>query len=311
MHSDISAIIPAYNAQSFLRQTLDSLLAQTLPPKEIIVVDDGSTDETASIAEAMAREHGHIRLVRQPNAGGARARLRGMQTASHPLLYFIDADDVALPDALERLAKGFNASPQASLCYGSAQMIDATGEPISTPQNCPPGHGPTLSEQLWRNHITTTGCALIAQEHLPAQALDHALAIGQDQIMWAHLAAGAPFYHIGGAPVLQYRKHEMNTTLKQLENRTRYTDYVAHIFSDNTIQTQLTARELTRLKRRRMAAATSFIAKSALWQGSYGLASEHAASAVHYEPLNVKLWALWLCAKLHFMPKGLRSSLFR
>src|SRR4051794_16299795 len=94
----ISAVIPTYNYGRFVAGAIDGALAQTYPHVEVIVVDDGSTDDTASIVARYA-DRG-VRYVRQPNAGAAAARNRGLVEACGELIAFCDADDVWTPDKL-------------------------------------------------------------------------------------------------------------------------------------------------------------------------------------------------------------------
>jgi glycosyltransferase involved in cell wall biosynthesis len=98
MAANISVIVPAFNAEKTLGETLRSIAAQTRPPDEIIVVDDGSTDATADMASAMAGVH----VVRQHNAGTGGALNAGVRVASHALIAFLDADDAWEARCLER-----------------------------------------------------------------------------------------------------------------------------------------------------------------------------------------------------------------
>ncbi|MFW6068525.1 MAG: glycosyltransferase family 2 protein [Chloroflexota bacterium] len=105
MKSDtkVSVIIPAYNRADTVPQTLQSLLEQTFPEWEAIVVDDGSTDQTAAIIAAFARQDKRIRAVGQSNQGGSAARNTGIALARSPWLLFLDADDWILPHHLQRM----------------------------------------------------------------------------------------------------------------------------------------------------------------------------------------------------------------
>src|SRR5262249_53680055 len=98
MIAPISVFIPAYNHARFLASTIDSALSQPLTPSEIIVVDDGSTDDTSSVLGTFGHE---IRVLRQNNRGVAAARNRGAAMATGDYLAFLDADDVWLPQKLE------------------------------------------------------------------------------------------------------------------------------------------------------------------------------------------------------------------
>lgn len=97
----VSVVIPAYNAEKFLERTLRSALRQTHRNLEVLVINDGSTDETLSIAEAIARDDKRIRIITIPNGGVANARNVGIQAASAEFIAFLDADDLWHPSKIE------------------------------------------------------------------------------------------------------------------------------------------------------------------------------------------------------------------
>lgn len=97
----VSVIIPAYNAENYIEECLASVVAQTLADIEIIVVDDGSTDQTRSLVAKAAKEDSRISLIEQENQYAGVARNNGMERAVGDYLYFLDADDYIEPDALE------------------------------------------------------------------------------------------------------------------------------------------------------------------------------------------------------------------
>lgn len=105
----MSCIVPAYNAELYLPFALDSILSQTLPPYELIVVDDGSTDGTAGVLESY---QGRVTVLTGPNQGSGPARNRGIAAASGDFLSFLDADDLWLPTKLERQMARFAARPE-------------------------------------------------------------------------------------------------------------------------------------------------------------------------------------------------------
>lgn len=124
---DIAVVIPLFNKAKFIRAALESVLAQSHPAKEILVIDDGSTDEGVAIVEALRSNR--IRLVRQPNAGPGLARNRGIEEASQPWIAFLDADDLWLPDHLAHFAELHRAFPQAAVF--AAGYYEFRGEPPS------------------------------------------------------------------------------------------------------------------------------------------------------------------------------------
>lgn len=104
--SAVSVIIPAYNAQSYLAECLDSVVAQTFDDIEIIVVDDGSTDATAEIARSYAARDPRIRLLQKPNGGVSDARNYGIDNSTGLYICFLDADDCLYPYTVDLLLSG-------------------------------------------------------------------------------------------------------------------------------------------------------------------------------------------------------------
>jgi glycosyltransferase involved in cell wall biosynthesis len=114
----LSCIVPVYNSETYLGQALDSILEQTLPPTEIIVIDDGSTDATPMIAAKYAR---HVSYIRQENRGPAGARNAGLRVSDGDFLTFLDADDTWHPEKLERQMRALEAEPEAGICITHVQ----------------------------------------------------------------------------------------------------------------------------------------------------------------------------------------------
>lgn len=99
----ISVIIPAYNAEKTIRRACDSVLGQSYPNVELVVVNDGSKDSTPGILEELAAQHENLHFVNQENGGVSKARNTGLKTAMGEYIAFLDADDELLPDGLQRL----------------------------------------------------------------------------------------------------------------------------------------------------------------------------------------------------------------
>ena len=132
---NVSIIIPAYNAAQTITATLRSLQAQTVSQWEAMVVNDGSTDETATIVEKIAAEDGRIRLINQPNQGVCAARNTGIREASYDWLLFLDADDWIAPDYLERMTAVLQADPALDAVHcGSARVTPDDQQAL--PESC-------------------------------------------------------------------------------------------------------------------------------------------------------------------------------
>lgn len=118
--SGVSVVIPAYNAELWLAESIDSVLGQTVAPAEVIVVDDGSTDTTARIAESYGAA---VTLLRQDNAGPGIAANAGIAAASSEFIGFNDADDVWLPQKLERQLAIFAVKPETDIVGGGIRRF--------------------------------------------------------------------------------------------------------------------------------------------------------------------------------------------
>ncbi len=119
----VSVIVAAYNAEKYLRETLDSLFCQSMKDYEVIVVDDGSADGTGEILAEYGRNYPALRVIRQENKGPSAARNTGLAAASGEYVYFFDADDILEPDALDALC-GRAAERKADLVIARYDIFD-------------------------------------------------------------------------------------------------------------------------------------------------------------------------------------------
>ena len=132
----ITVVTPAFNAAPFIGDSIRSVLAQTHRDLRLVVVDDGSTDATASIVTALTDPR--LTLVWQVNAGVAAARNRGMAVVEGGALLFLDADDWLAPAALATLSATLDAAPEAVAAVGPYARVDETGRPIGRTVHPPP-----------------------------------------------------------------------------------------------------------------------------------------------------------------------------
>lgn len=140
----VSTIIPVYNRAAMLREAVASVLAQTYRPIEILIVDDGSTDDTARVADELAQMHPQeIRVIHQGNTGAGLAREAGRQTARGEFIQHLDSDDLLLPQKFENQVEGLRAHPECGVAYGKTRFYSRgetvvvaawkrTGEEIAT-----------------------------------------------------------------------------------------------------------------------------------------------------------------------------------
>ncbi|MBX3010684.1 MAG: glycosyltransferase family 2 protein [Caldilineaceae bacterium] len=119
----ISVIIPVYNGEAFLAEAITSVLAQSYQPREVIVVDDGSTDQTAQVARQFGSQ---IRYLYRPNGGPAAARNTGLTQARGEFVGFLDADDLWPTTSLARRLQSLQENPTAGVALGTVQILLAT-----------------------------------------------------------------------------------------------------------------------------------------------------------------------------------------
>ncbi|MDY6936872.1 MAG: glycosyltransferase [Cyanobacteriota bacterium] len=121
----ISAIVPAYNAEKTIRETIDSVIAQTHTDWELIVINDGSTDDTLKVLEQI--DEPRMKVFSFENAGVAATRNRGIDRATGEYIAFLDSDDLWTPEKLEAQLAALNTNPKAAVAYSWTNYIDESG----------------------------------------------------------------------------------------------------------------------------------------------------------------------------------------
>lgn len=152
MSERVSVIIPVYNGERYLAAAIQSVLEQTLPPDEIIVVDDGSTDGTAAIVTGLAGASPlPIHYIHQQNQGPSAARNRGLRAARSGLVAFLDADDIWDLRKQEIQVAYLAANPDALMVWGLVQMFELHGTDRVKLHEA--WHGPNLGCALFRSEV--------------------------------------------------------------------------------------------------------------------------------------------------------------
>src|ERR1043166_6063605 len=162
----VSILIPAYNAEEWISDTINSALDQTWPRKEIIVVDDGSQDQTLSIAQQFASKE--VIVVTQSNEGAARARNRALQLSRGDFIQWLDADDLLAPDKIAKQLEGFAVSGdrRTLLCssYGQFLYQPSRSEFVATSLWTDLSPVEWLRRKMEQNIYMQTGTWLVSRE---------------------------------------------------------------------------------------------------------------------------------------------------
>jgi glycosyltransferase involved in cell wall biosynthesis len=244
---ETSIVIPTHGGR-FLRATVESVIAQSHPDWELIIVDDGSTDGTADVARALAAQDRRIRVVSQSNSGIARARNRGLVEISpgSTFVAVIDHDDLWLPDTLATFRRLLRDQPTAVAAHGMARSIDerdveipCTGQEGYLPWNRRavtggrvemwPIERPTEFRVLaFEDCIVGTGSALIRRSALDrVGAFDWRAEPADDYDLWVRLSRLGPIVYLNTV-VMSYREHGDNRSLAPPPPRGRGSGYVRH-----------------------------------------------------------------------------------
>lgn len=202
----VSVIIPVYNAAAYLRETIDSVLAQLYPNIEVLVVDDGSTEDLSRIVAAYGDR---VRYVRKPNGGPASARNLGVRMATADYIAFLDADDVWEPEKLRAQIDMLLLHPSLGLVYSTVSEIDRDGRLRSASRGRQQRPSGDIAQALfWHNWIPTstvvTRRACFAQVGWFDEARE--LISVEDYDMWLRIAERYQVMYLE-QPLVRYRAH--------------------------------------------------------------------------------------------------------
>ncbi len=204
----ISAVITAYNSEAFVAEAISSVLGQTYPVDEIVVVDDGSTDRTRMIIESFAPRA--VRYIYQQNRGPGAARNTGIQSTSGEIIAFLDADDVWLKDKTKRQHAFLTEHPEVALVSGFAWWWNVIEDDRFISGEVPKSIAALRQDILIRNKIGNPSRVMLRRSILAdVGVFDETIRWGQDWDLWIRIitrydAAILP------EPVIEYRWHEKN-----------------------------------------------------------------------------------------------------
>ncbi len=211
----ISVVIPAYNARKFIAEAIESVLAQTLPAHEIIVVDDGSTDGTGEfVKERYARR---VKVIQQENKGASAARNTGIHEATGNILQFLDADDLLLPNKFEVQLDFWRRNPEFDIVYCDYLYFRNGELPTTIPPARPLPQGNLLEILVNHNVVSTLHSALVPRQVVEAVGgFREGLPVGEDRDFWIRCSLqGFTFGYVPKVLVL-YRRHGANITANRL-----------------------------------------------------------------------------------------------
>ena len=304
----ITVVTPAYNAAGTIADTLCSVLTQSHRSLHLVVVDDGSTDDTAAIVALLSDPR--LTLLRQPNAGVSAARNRGMAAAQGEALLFLDADDWLAPTALATLAATLQAAPDAIAAVGAFARVSASGVPPRA-SRYRPARAPRdlLPDLLVRNLFANGGHVLIR-----ASAARHAgpfrpdIAYGEDWEFFVRLALLGPIaFARTREPLLFVQSCAEGAYRRRAADPAAFTPCMTAIFGNPDLLARFGPARLRLIRRRAEAENAWIIGRECIRHGRASEGQRWLAASVIAAPSPRRVAMLAAASLLPVLPQSWRG----
>lgn len=313
--SKVSVVIPAFNCEAYIDETIEGVLLQTLPPHEVIVVDDGSTDGTA---EKLQKYRHVIRYIHQSNKGPSAARNVAVSNASGDYIAFLDNDDVWLPDKLARQVDALQRHPEAALVFSDAAWVrdDGTTARYTFGRNAAgssqvsdglrgqiarlPHNDGTILVGDWygdllRDNFIINSSVLVRRSALSeVGAIDESLVLNSDYDLWLRVSSRFRLAYLNRA-ALTYRIREGSMSGGLALREYRYRHWDAMLFEKHLDIGRPNFRSVIK---RRISQCYSLAAWGYFHHGDLSDARRLNRQAIRRSRFDMKLWAYFACLSL-------------
>jgi glycosyltransferase involved in cell wall biosynthesis len=293
---NVSVCIPTYNREKLLKETLDSVFAQTYKDFEVVIVDDGSTDGTQQMIE---RNGYKVRYHRQENSGDAAARNKLIELAQGRYITFLDSDNLLFADALERMVAAVPVNNDETIIYGHYTAIDEFGNTLYRRKK--KLYSGKITQHLFEN-ILIHSCGSLFPKKVLVQAggFDTSFPVCSDYDLWLRLSLTYKFIAIN-EPVFKRRRHGGN--LSQPSFRNRYTEYevLRRFYYDRGGKEYVSFKAaMKRLAKEQYRAARSAVRESKIEEGLNLLRN----SLLQHFNFKSLFWLFAAKVKYHKLPKS-------
>lgn len=276
MNQTVSVVIPCYNSERYLRQTVESVLQQTRRPAEIIAVDDGSTDGTRAILEGYGQQVSILVHPSKANRGVGASLSLGVAAAKGDLVAFLDHDDWWDPMKLAEQVAAFEEQPDVGLVYTNVMLVDPSGKHFSTiyPAGYVEHNDPR--ELLLRCYITTASSVAVRRRIFESVGLFDDQLIAADHDMWLRIIETNRFHYVPKC-LAYHRKHPTQQSSRR------------SIWEDGFPILEKAARRYSygeSTRRKRMAVLNYRLGQHDLKSRHYLEAAKHFLLSGRYDPLR-------------------------
>lgn len=290
----VSIILPTYNCAAFLPHSIGTILSQTYNSYEIIVIDDGSTDNTKEVLYPFMQRIKYIRL--EQNKGLPTARNIGIRSAQGKYIAFIDADDLWLPEKLQTDIEYFETHPEVSMVYSKHINIDEKGDDLNgnTKKQLPSGN--VFIQLFSEQNFIITSSVVVRKEIFETTGLfDEQLFNCQDWDMWLRITF---HFKVAGIdkPLVKYR-HNPRSLSKNRNNVLKYQKMVIDKIYNKFKDKENGINE--KLYKKRLASHYAKVGRYYLRIGDKNRANENFGLSLKNAPLNFRSLRYYLCTFFH------------
>jgi glycosyltransferase involved in cell wall biosynthesis len=272
----VSVIMPAYNVAAYISAAIESVLAQTYRDLELLIVDDGSTDATATIAAHYAARDGRVNLLRRANGGISAARNNALRCARGQLLAILDSDDVWEPEFLAAQADILRTRPDVDIVTGNAWFLGSRlhGQPARPSPD--PRPTPDLATILADEYAVFIMCVMRRHVYDQLGPFDESLHTNEDYDYWLRAALAGFKFARNDRPLAHYRRRDDSLSaneVRMLRGVLRVYDKMRPLLAGHSRELAILEQQYKRFDADRLAAE----ARAAIETGDYGAARGHLA----------------------------------
>ncbi|HEY2584989.1 MAG TPA: glycosyltransferase [Tepidisphaeraceae bacterium] len=296
----VSVLMPAYNARRYVAEAIESVLAQTYRDFEFLIIDDGSTDDTAEIVNRYAAADDRIRVLKRSNGGVGAALNAGLAEARGELVARMDSDDVCLPERFARQVEFLRETPDCVLVGCRVLLIDPDGEPLFEMTDIPTAHA-EIDEKLLQVRWSIVHPTVMMRRDVVRRlgGYDNELVPVEDHDLFLRLAEVGRLANLPQV-LLRYRKHPMNSVRVLADQRVKA---LTRVMEAAWARRGLTGRrefpailpDIDRDDPRRDVKQRRNWGWQCLRSGNMSTARKYALAGLREDPLALESWKLMYC----------------